>query len=84
MSPNLFVTRETDTQNREYLSLAIKCYVSSLPNSFSCVKFIVTTGKGETNFGRRKGVYREKTIENYSVTVNKKLQNKTPHHLMYF
>lgn len=72
MSPNLLVTGKADMQNTEYLSLAIKCYLSFLPNSFSCVKFIVTTGKGKTNFGGRKGVYREKTIENYSLTVNKK------------
>jgi len=56
----------------QYFSLATKCYLSFLLNTFSGVKFIVTTGKGEMNFGRRKGVNRKKTLENYSLIVNKK------------
>lgn len=38
MSPNLPVTGKTDMLNRQCLSLAIKCYLLSLPNSFPCVR----------------------------------------------
>lgn len=40
-----------------------------LPNSFSLVKFTVTTGNGETRFGREEVVFMEKTIEECHVII---------------